>query len=594
MQTGHEPEATRVRRQGRSILAVAVVLTLTMFVWQGYHLYASNHAASQREIAARVAAVHDAGEAQLDVVDELGYEVLVAGRDLPDRFVADWAARYTAATAATRAAVVATLADADAMLTGPVALVEVARSELDGRVDDLVRASATANPRAMRAALSDPAYLAALDDFERATDSQIVRLAADLETRIATERSDEFRSVAIATALFLTAIGAWAVFARNLRRGRARLAAEHDRRLEAEAEVSQAQKMEALGLMADGIAHDVKNLTGVILGSVGDVRSGLRDAHESSTALTRIEDATRQADDLARSLLAFSRKRESAKGAVDLAALAIGMTQLLRYLVPPPVELTVEAPEAAWVNGDPIQLQQVILNLAANARDAMPTGGRLALTVREAPATGGPPAWLLTVADSGEGMAPDVVARIFDPFFTTRPAGQGSGLGLAIVRRTVADHGGSIDVSTRPGDGTTFTIRLPAVASPNPAADPGPQRGTPPVLVAHPVQYIRELIKGVLVANGYSTVAASTVDEIRTCFDAGRAAPGVAVVDAGLFDPAVPTVPADVPVVLIGPAPSGDVTARDDVRVIDEPLSLASVTDAVAELSGRSPSLVAS
>ena len=476
----------------------------------------------------------------------------------------------------------------------PIGLVDAARLELDQQVAGVLDLLSVGNGEAAATALLDPGYLASQEEFAGAVDGQIADLAADMEVKTSADRLSEVHSVAVALVLFTMAIGAWAIFGRNLRRSRRRLAEEHERRLRAEAESAQMQKMEALGMMADGVAHDVKNLTVVISGSAEEVRKGLPDGHPGSVALARIEQATRQADDMAQALLAFSRKAECPKGVVDLAAVAVGMTQLLRYMVPPPIELTVEAPQAAWVHGDAVQLQQVILNLAANARDAMPSGGRLAVSVRPARSDAGEDgSWLLVVEDTGCGMTADVVDRLFEPFFTTRRAGQGSGLGLTIVRRTVSDHGGWIDVATVPGEGTTFTIGLPAADPPHPAA--GDDGGGSLVLVANAAPNVRDLISGVLVAEGYRTVTASSVDELGACFTGRRPAVDLAVIDSQLLVGHGLSVPPSIPVVLTGAAGSArDLEGHPDLCVVGEPLSLATLAECVMDRLRPADSLVPS
>lgn len=579
-----EHDVTRAsRREGRWVLAVAVALTVAMFGWQGRHLYLAQQAASHEQATALVDAVHSAGERQDGLVEDLEHEILVLGRDLADPSLTDWPDRYATASAETQAATDAALADGGTSLAEPVGMVDTAGSDLDRHVDRILEQLSTGRRDQMTAALLDPAYLAAQVEFGRAVDGQLAGLADDLEATTAAERLDELHSVVVALALFTAAIGAWAVFGRRLRQRREQLAAEQEQRLEAEAELSQLQKMEALGLMADGVAHDVKNLTIIISGSAEEVRRGLPDGDPASAALTRIEEATRQADDLAQALLAFSRKDESPKDAVDLAALAVGMTQLLRYIVPTPIELVVDVPETAWVHGDAVQLQQAVFNLAANARDAMPGGGTLTIAIRAgSPADGSDPLWLLEVRDTGEGMTREVEERVFDPFFTTRPAG--SGLGLAIVNRIVEDHRGWIEVASHPGKGSTFTIGLPALPTPIPA--PPDHERDAVVLVAHPVPHLRDLIDGTLVAQGYRTLAASTSAEIGIHLNAARSEVDLAVIDARLLLPHVPdglSVPPDVPIVLTGDgAATVELDGHDDMCVLGEPLSLAELTGWVA------------
>ena len=594
--TGGERHRTKgPRRQERLTLAVAVVLTVTMFGWQGYHLYWADQAASHKQTTTLVEAVYSAGERQIGLVEDLEHEVLVLGHNLDRPGVTYWTDRYAAASAETQVATAAALAGTGESLTGPVGLVDTTRLELDHQVEKVLEQLSTGQSEQTSAALLDPQYLAAQVEFGRAVDGQVAGLAAHLEAKTAAERLNELHSVGIALALFTAAIGAWAIFSRRLRRSRVRLAEEQEQRLEAEAELLQVQKMEALGMMADGVAHDVKHLTVIIWGSANEVRKGLPDGHPASAALTRIEEATRQADDVAKALLAFSRKAESPKGAVNLASLAVGMTQLLRYMVPAPIELIVEAPAAAWVHGDTVQLQQAIFNLAANAREAMPGGGTLTITVQPAsPEDGEDPVWLLVIQDTGEGMTPGVEGRLFEPFFTTRPAGQGSGLGLAIVHRVVRDHGGWIGVSTRPGEGSIFTIGLPALPAPPPVVD-DPDRDGSLVLVANPDPYVRDLISGALVAEGYRTLSASTVGEIRESFARHRSVVDLAVIDWRFLLPDSLSVPPEVPVVLTGAwASAVDLDGHKGVRVLGEPLSLAALTQSVESLLRPSDLLVPS
>jgi signal transduction histidine kinase len=598
-QAWREHDVTQdLRRQERLILVVAVALTVTMFGWQGYHLYWAHRAASHQQTTELIEAVYSTGERQVGLVADLEHDVLVLERELTGQGVTEWAVRYTATSAETQAATAAALADAGDGLSGPVGQVETSRLELDRQVESVLESLSTDDREQVSAALLDPEYLAAQVEFDRAVDGQIAGLAADLESRTAAERLNELHSVVIALALFTAAIGAWAIFGRRLRRGRLELAAEQAHRLEVEAELSQLQKMEALGLMADGVAHDVKNLTLIISGSADEVRKNLPHEHPAAAALARIEEATRQADDVARALLAFSRKAASPKGAVDLAALAVGMTQLLRYMVPAPIELIVEAPPTAWVHGDAVQLQQAIFNLAANARDAMPQGGTLTITIRPGPPDDhANPVWLLVIDDTGEGMTPDVADHLFEPFFTTRPAGQGSGLGLTIVDRIVTDHHGRIEVSSRPGEGSTVTIGLPAIPAPLPAVDRHDQDGVL-VLVANPVPHVRDLISGALVAEGHRTLPAPTALDISTACAQHRSEIGLAVIDAQLLLPDPPyalVLPPDVPVVLTGAGASAvDLQRHSHVCVLGAPLSLAALTRSVADLLQPSEALVTS
>lgn len=587
------------RRQERRVLVVAVALSLTMFGWQGYHLYWARQAASHQQTTTLVEAIRSSGERQIDLVESLEHDVLVAGHRFTGAELTDWASHYASASAQTQSAVDAGLAEVGDDLEDAIVRVDTARSDLDHLVENVLE-HVSAGRGAGRgadaaAALLDPEYLTAQVEFERAVDGQMAGLAAELDATTAAERLNELHSVVTALVLFTAAIGAWAIFLRRLRRSRLRLADEEEKRLEAEAELSQLQKMEALGMMANGVAHDVKNLTVIISGSADEVRKGLPDGHPASVALTRIEEATRQADDVAKSLLAFSRKPGANRAAVDLASLTVGMTQLLRYMVPAPIELVVEVPPAAWVCGDATQLQQVIFNLAANAREAMPDGGTLTIAIRPAPADDATePRWLLVISDTGEGMTADVASRMFEPFFTSRPTGRGSGLGLAIVKRIVSEHRGRIEVSTRLGEGSTFTIDLPALLDPSPDVDEPEPRGAL-VLVANPSSYVRDLIGGALSADGHRTLTASTEDEILAGLRTDSPMADLAVVDARLFPAGLLRLRSHVPIILTGPeAATVELDGLTDVYVVGDPLVLSALTQRVASILRSESSLVMS
>jgi two-component system cell cycle sensor histidine kinase/response regulator CckA len=228
---------------------------------------------------------------------------------------------------------------------------------------------------------------------------------------------------------------------------------------ESEARGREAQKLEAIGRVAGGIAHDFNNLLMIILGCSESALEELAPDSPVRGELEDIRDAAEQAATLTRGLLAFGRRQELQPVTVDLNDAVEAAAGMLRRLLPEDVRLELELelglPE---VRVDPAQLSQVILNLAVNARDAMPGGGRLTVaTARDADAGFA----VLTVADEGSGMAPEVAARAFEPFFTTKAPGRGTGLGLATVHGVVTQSGGRISVDSAPGAGTTVTVLLP-------------------------------------------------------------------------------------------------------------------------------------
>ncbi len=240
--------------------------------------------------------------------------------------------------------------------------------------------------------------------------------------------------------------------------------------LELEAQLRQSQKMDALGRLAGGIAHDFNNLLTAISGHAEMAMAGGEEAQEDLLEIRRV---TARAAELTRQLLTFSRKQPAGADVVDLNAVTRRTELMLRRVIGEHIELvSALAAESQPVMADPGQLEQVILNLAVNARDAMPQGGTLTLRTYRAPETAVPrdgsegerraPSYVaLEVSDTGTGMDRKVLTRIFEPFFTTKPAGKGTGLGLATAYGIVRHFDGAIDVDSTPGAGTRFTVYLP-------------------------------------------------------------------------------------------------------------------------------------
>jgi signal transduction histidine kinase len=250
-----------------------------------------------------------------------------------------------------------------------------------------------------------------------------------------------------------------------------------------EASLLQGSKMESLGRLAGGIAHDFNNLLTTILGGAELLLEETSLAPAAREDLVAVRDAARRAAELTRRLLAVSRKQPLEIRPVAVDEVARGLAPILTRLMGSDVDLRLDvAPALPPVLADAAQLEQILLNFAANARDAMPRGGTLSVslgpeTVPPGSADPPPGAYVrLAVSDSGVGMPRDVAARIFEPFFTTKERGAGTGLGLAIVYGIVKQHGGAIGVTSAPGLGTRFDVLLPA-APPGPSVDPGARRG---------------------------------------------------------------------------------------------------------------------
>jgi PAS domain S-box-containing protein len=300
-----------------------------------------------------------------------------------------------------------------------------------------------------------------------------------------------------------------------------------DRR-ELEELLRQSQKMEAVGRLAGGVAHDFNNLLTVITGRIELLLADGGLPSDLERDLELIGRTAERAASLTRQLLAFSRRQLLQPRVLDLGDLVAAMGGLLRRLVREDIQLVVHAgPEPCRVRADPSQLEQVLINLAVNASDAMPGGGLLSLRVERArldePAAralgvrAGAHA-LLSVTDTGQGMDAATAARIFEPFFTTKGLGKGTGLGLATVYGIVTQSGGGIEVDTAPGRGTTFRIALPLAPEPEPAADDDgalpPGRET--ILLAEDDAEVRQLAGEMLRELGYTVVeAAGGADALR-------------------------------------------------------------------------------
>jgi PAS domain S-box-containing protein len=286
-------------------------------------------------------------------------------------------------------------------------------------------------------------------------------------------------------------------------------------------QLRQAQKLEAIGQLAAGVAHDFNNLLTAIFGYTALASRTLPAGHAAIKSLQRVEQAARQASGVAGGLLAFSRRHTLERRPVNLRLVLEETARLLRRMMPARIELVVENPPEppVAVNADSMQIQQLLFNLAINARDALPSGGTLRLAldkVADAPEVAGGVTALdgwarLRVIDNGVGIAPELHERIFEPFFTTRPPGVGTGLGLAIADSIVKEHAGRITVTSAVGRGAEFCVWLPclpdAVLAPTRADFPKGKGET--ILLAEDHEYVREIIATMLKGSGYSVIEAS-------------------------------------------------------------------------------------
>ena len=235
---------------------------------------------------------------------------------------------------------------------------------------------------------------------------------------------------------------------------------------------AETRRLESIGRLAGGVAHDFNNLMTAVLGYSELLFTSLDAADPRRSDVAEIQHAAARAGELTQQLLAFARRREVRPRVIDVAALLHGMNRLLQSLVAAKVRLEFAvAPDLPAVLIDPTQFEQVVMNLAVNARDAMPDGGLLRLEA-QADDTQVPPGLCLIARDTGSGMTPEVLGRMFEPFYTTKALGKGTGLGLATVYGIVHQAKGRISVESTPGVGTTFSIYLPA--APTPDLEPTP------------------------------------------------------------------------------------------------------------------------
>jgi len=320
------------------------------------------------------------------------------------------------------------------------------------------------------------------------------------------------------------------------------VAARERERLEAEAErerlqnqLHQAQRLESLGQLAGGIAHDFNNLLAVIINYAAFVAEDLEAASATEQGrramredVEQISSAAERAAHLTHQLLAFARREVVQPRVVDVNDVVRDVEQLLRRTLGEQVELHSSlAADLHAVLIDPGQLEQTLVNLAVNARDAMPGGGALRIDTANVdidehyaasrPELSPGPYVRLRVSDTGVGMSPETAHRAFDPFFTTKPPGQGTGLGLATVYGIIQQAGGRCQVYSEPGIGTTFSVVLPATGRSAPAVerrdDPPPRRGQETILLVEDEQALREVTRRILAAAGYRVIVAANGPE---------------------------------------------------------------------------------
>jgi PAS domain S-box-containing protein len=314
-----------------------------------------------------------------------------------------------------------------------------------------------------------------------------------------------------------------------------------------ERQLRQSQKFEAIGQLAGGIAHDFNNVVGAILGWAELGYEQNRSNPQTAERFARIREQAERAAALTRELLAFARRQVLQPKPVDLNQVTSSLVSFLEKVIGKDIELKVVANKLDAVKADPTQIEQVLMNLCINARDAMPQGGRLMIETemievdesycRFYPGLLPGRYAVLSVSDTGCGMDAETRERIFEPFFTTKELGKGTGMGLATVYGIIKQHGGFIHVYSEPGEGSLFRVYLPAVREKAPEAGPGAPptlslaelRGTETILLAEDHESIREMARQALVGFGYRVLSAGDGEEALRLCRAER--PSLAVLD---------------------------------------------------------------
>ncbi len=300
-----------------------------------------------------------------------------------------------------------------------------------------------------------------------------------------------------------------------------------ERRNQLEEQLLQAQKMNAVGKLAGGIAHDFNNLLVVINGYAQVLRGSLPEGSREREDVTSILDAGERAAGLTRQLLAFSRQQPSAPKITSVNKSIGGLEKLVRRLIRENIKLDFRLTDSPWnVLADEAHLEQVLMNLALNAQDAMADGGSLEIVTENVPVTVDSPHYfrgvdpgdyvLLIVNDTGTGMSEEVQGRAFEPFFTTKDVGKGTGLGLSVVYALIQNMHGHVRIETAPGHGTSIFVYIPAVRSGDVdsfAADVAPAGGTETLLVVEDEEAVRGVAVRSLKASGYRILEAANADE---------------------------------------------------------------------------------
>ena len=367
-----------------------------------------------------------------------------------------------------------------------------------------------------------------------------------------------------------------------------------DRR-QLEQQFYRAQRLESIGTLAGGIAHDLNNVLAPIILGVGLLKDRLSD-EDSRDIMSTINTSARRGAEMVAQLLSFARGQEGRRAEIRPAALIADVVRIVRDTFPKTIEIVTDVePNLPLIAGDPTQFHQVLLNLCVNGRDAMPGGGRLTLAAKARGAF-----VIIHVEDTGPGIPPNVIGKIFDPFFTTKEAGKGTGLGLSTSQTIVRNHGGKIEVMSEPPHGARFEIHLPVAAVTAQSATsaettPAPQGNGQTILVVDDEPSVRLVMRTALERAGYQVVPATNGKEAIEVFKSHPHG-AIAAVVIDMMMPVMGGVPAmqeivklnpDIRIVAASGIPDNEATARAVGDQVRQFLAKPFTTDKLLRAVGR-------
>lgn len=533
----HDAPQGRVPRTRLTTWVLAAsMMTLILFGLSAYYVEET------MRVGHNLTAAYLEGEALRDLIDKRRQELSLSAMMLVTTRDIQWMEQHHQTEQDLLDAVLAALEqprpgyDVDALLEIREAVRGLSRVETDA-----FQLAGGGDVEAALELLSGGGYQIWSDQYSRSSQRFIDSFLAYLQSQLEAHQRDELRSLGVAMSLILICIFIWLYLAVRVRKWSDAFRAELATCNRLERELMQAQKMEAVGRLASGIAHDFSNLLTAIRGYATLARERLCTDSPARLALSRVEEAADHAEGVTRQLLLFSRDGVAEKKPVDLVRMINEACSWLRRLLPGTIRLKTDLPsdDQICVFADRSQLQQMLMNLVVNARDAMPDGGEISISI--GPPDKGPVEHqrvTVRVSDTGQGMHPSVVQRAIEPFFTTKRPEEGTGLGLSVVHGIVVDHGGDMRIESQPGAGTEISLTFPVTdareTESGMPADETPATGSGTVLLAQGDLYVREILTAALQDSGFDVSPTITCQDFRSMYEKGLSRPDLVILDADL------------------------------------------------------------